>query len=178
MTELEKQLLDAAKEAFEAGSDGDWQSARKALSAAIAAAEAAQPVGPGLYAILYRNNWDGEGDTYHLLAECKDGKWYAEDSGKELLQYEGDAILRAWPLTGDKAQQPASAQPVAVPEDVIASVERSLTEAWRLGQAMYQYASRNSGKAMTMAQETQNEFNQVKERVRAMLSAAKPEGGE
>lgn len=53
MTELEKQLLDAAKEALEAGSDGDWQSARKALSAAIATAEAAQPYAP---VIEYANN--------------------------------------------------------------------------------------------------------------------------
>ncbi|OVE45542.1 hypothetical protein, partial [Chromobacterium violaceum] len=56
----------------------------------------------GLYAIYYRDNWDGEGDTYHLLAEFKEGKWHAEDSGKELLQYEGDAILRAWPLFEDQ----------------------------------------------------------------------------
>ena len=32
-------LLDAAKEALESGNDGDWQSARKALASAIAAAE-------------------------------------------------------------------------------------------------------------------------------------------
>jgi len=38
---------DAAKEALESGNDGDWQSARKALSAAIAAAEQqAQPEPP------------------------------------------------------------------------------------------------------------------------------------
>ena len=83
----------------------------------IAAAEQAQqaePVAPGLYAILYRDNWDGDGDVYHLLAEYNDGKWYAEESGKELLQYEGDAILRVWPLTDDAAQPPAVAVPDAV----------------------------------------------------------------
>lgn len=69
---------------------------------------------PGVYAILYRDNWDGEWDVYHLLAEYKDGKWYAEESGKELLQYEGDAILRVWPLTDDKAQ--------SVTRDVLAAM--------------------------------------------------------
>lgn len=73
-------------------------------------AQQAEPVEPGLYAILYRDNWDGEGDVYHLLAEYKDGKWLNDVSGKELLQYEGDAILRVWPLTDDKAQPPAVAE--------------------------------------------------------------------
>lgn len=80
--------------------------AKRIAHEAIATAQPAQieQVAPGLYAILYRDNWDGEGYVYHLLAEYKDGKWYAEDSGKELLEYEGDAILRVWPLTNDKAQ--------------------------------------------------------------------------
>ena len=38
-SEINRQLLDAAKEALESGNDGDWQSARKALASAIAAAE-------------------------------------------------------------------------------------------------------------------------------------------
>lgn len=75
--------------------------------------------------------------------------------------------------------QPASAQPVAVPDRIVEAVMLNITEAWRLGQAMYQYASKSSGKAMTKAAETQEEFDRVKSRVRAMLSAAqKPEGGE
>ena len=54
---------------------------------------------PGRYAILYRDNWDGEGDTCHLLATLNDsGFWYAEESGNELLQFPGDAILKVWPL--------------------------------------------------------------------------------
>lgn len=109
MTELEKQLLEALKLAL--SSHGQilltnppqeaWQHNRvdEICRAAIAAAEAAPPAAPELYALLYRDNWDGQDDTYHLLAERKNGKWYAEDSGKELLQYEGDAILRVWPLT-------------------------------------------------------------------------------
>ena len=119
MENVNKQLLDAAKLAVEHGLDsvhiGSGVSVMQTLVAAIAAAEQqAEPVAPGLYAILYRDNWDGEGDEYHLLAEYKDGKWLNDVSGKELLQYEGDAILRVWPLTDDKAQPPAVAG--AVPD--------------------------------------------------------------
>lgn len=39
MHKLTEILLDAAKEALEAGQDGDWQSARKALASAIELAE-------------------------------------------------------------------------------------------------------------------------------------------
>lgn len=54
---------------------------------------------PGKYAILYRDNWDGEGDTYHTLANLEpDGRWLSEETGKELHEYEGDEILKAWPL--------------------------------------------------------------------------------
>ena len=54
---------------------------------------------PGKYAILYRDDRDGEGDTYHCLASLSDdGIWHDEEFNAELLQHEGDAILKAWPL--------------------------------------------------------------------------------
>lgn len=54
---------------------------------------------PGKYAILYRDNWDGEGDTYHTIANLEaDGRWSDNETGKELLGYQGDEILKAWPL--------------------------------------------------------------------------------
>ncbi|UXJ66709.1 hypothetical protein [Enterobacter kobei] len=53
---------------------------------------------PGLYAIYYLDNSNGDCDHYHLLATLDvDGKWEEED-GRELLEYEGDKILSAWPL--------------------------------------------------------------------------------
>lgn len=53
---------------------------------------------PGKYAILFRNNWDGEGDTYEAFATLdSEGIWRNED-GDELLEYQGDEVLRAWPL--------------------------------------------------------------------------------
>ncbi|MBE5529217.1 hypothetical protein A9J41_14790 [Laribacter hongkongensis] len=82
----------------------------KAIDTLAGMAEAnnqADPVStPGLYAVLFRDNWDGESDVYHMLAELIDsGKWVDHRSGRELLEYEGDAILKVWPLNDDKATQ-------------------------------------------------------------------------
>lgn len=64
------------------------------------AAQVAADCAPGVYAILYRDNWDGQGDECHLIAEkTEDGKWLQNDNGYELLQYEGDAVLLIWSLT-------------------------------------------------------------------------------
>ena len=53
---------------------------------------------PGKYAILFRNNWDGEGDNYETLAILDaEGIWRDEDGG-ELLEYQGDEVLSAWPM--------------------------------------------------------------------------------
>lgn len=83
---------------------------------AVGVPDGRQPIVSGLYAVLHRDNWDGEGDTHILLARLKDdGTWIADESGKPLVQYEGDAILRFWPLADDtaQAQQP---QAVVVPD--------------------------------------------------------------
>lgn len=53
---------------------------------------------PGNYAILFRNNWDGEGDTYETLAILDDELVWRDEDGKELLEYEGDAVLKAWAM--------------------------------------------------------------------------------
>lgn len=52
----------------------------------------------GIYAVLFKDNWDGEGDVSYLLARLKDGKWFSYDSGKSLIEYVGDEILKYWPL--------------------------------------------------------------------------------
>ena len=53
---------------------------------------------PGKYAILFRNNWDGKGDTYETFAILDaEGIWRDED-GDELLEYQGDEVLSAWPM--------------------------------------------------------------------------------
>ncbi|HCT9711881.1 TPA: hypothetical protein OUD11_004495 [Citrobacter werkmanii] len=58
-----------------------------------------QALKPGLYAILFRNNWDGEGDTYEMLASLDANlNWHNYETGKELFEYEGDEILKSWLL--------------------------------------------------------------------------------
>lgn len=58
-----------------------------------------QALKPGLYAILFRNNWDGEGDTYEMLASLDENLiWHNYETGKELFEYEGDEILKSWLL--------------------------------------------------------------------------------
>ena len=54
---------------------------------------------PGKYAILYRDNWDGEKNEYHTLAVLtEEGNWYDDEFNAELLKYQGDKILKVWPL--------------------------------------------------------------------------------
>lgn len=58
-----------------------------------------QALKPGLYAVLYRDNWDGEGDTYEMLATLDSNLiWHDHESGKKLLEYEGDVVLKVWAL--------------------------------------------------------------------------------
>ena len=58
-----------------------------------------QALKPGIYAILFRNNWDGEGDTYEMLASFDANlTWHNYETGKELFEYEGDEILKSWLL--------------------------------------------------------------------------------
>lgn len=58
-----------------------------------------QALKPGLYAILFRNNWDGEGDTYEMLASLDTNLiWHNYETGKELFEYEGDEIIKSWLL--------------------------------------------------------------------------------
>lgn len=58
-----------------------------------------QALKPGKYAVLFRNNWDGEGDTYETFATLgEDLILYEDEFGCELLEYQGDAVLKAWPL--------------------------------------------------------------------------------
>jgi hypothetical protein len=73
---------------------------RNQLSAELDLLRGDAPDSVGLFAIHYFDNWDGEGDTYHLIArKDEQGRWFAEESCKQLLQYEGDRIIKAWPLS-------------------------------------------------------------------------------
>lgn len=57
----------------------------------------------GLYAIKYKDNYDGQGDTYFMLANKNtNGAWTHHESGQELLDYAGDEILSATFIEGLK----------------------------------------------------------------------------
>lgn len=67
---------------------------------------------PGNYAILYRDNWDGEKNEYHTLAVLtEEGGWYDVEFNAELLKYQGDKILKVWPMddSSNVLAQPAPA---------------------------------------------------------------------
>ena len=51
------------------------------------------------HAIYAVDNWDGEGDRYWIFAYKVKGEWVSYESGKPLLKYEGDKILRVVPLS-------------------------------------------------------------------------------
>lgn len=73
---------------------------------------------PGKYAILYRDNWDGEKNEYHTLAVLtEEGGWYDDEFNAELLKYQGDKILKVWPMDDGSnvlvQPAPASEPPVA-----------------------------------------------------------------
>lgn len=52
---------------------------------------------PGTYAILFRDNWEGEGGVYEGLATLsEDFDWYDRETGNALV--EGIEVLKAWPL--------------------------------------------------------------------------------
>ena len=78
---------------------------------------------PGKYAILFRNNWDGEGDTYETFSNLDaEGIWRDEDGG-ELLEYQGDEVLKAWPLD-DGSNLLALLDELEAAEKRIAELER------------------------------------------------------
>lgn len=61
----------------------------------------------GLYAVYLYDNWDGEGDTYWVIARKQDnGVWVSEESGKELIEHEGDELLKIIPLDVDSQPTP------------------------------------------------------------------------
>lgn len=77
---------------------------------------------PGLYAVRHIDNWDGERDVVLTFAMLDaDGKWTDKETGKPLLAYSGDKVLRAWPLDCSDA-----------PDTQIIGVPRNWLEDWAL----------------------------------------------
>lgn len=77
---------------------------------------------PGLYAVRHIDNWDGERDVVLTFAMLDaDGKWTDKETGEPLLTYNGDKVLRAWPLDCSDA-----------PDTQIIGVPRNWLEDWAL----------------------------------------------
>lgn len=64
---------------------------------------------PGLYAVHYIDNWNGEGDYTFGLAELdKSGTWYNANPNERqisLLTHHGDRLIQAWPLVDNGAPE-------------------------------------------------------------------------
>lgn len=77
---------------------------------------------PGLYAVRHIDNWDGERDVALTFAMLDaNGKWTDKETGEPLLTYNGDKVLRAWPLDCSDA-----------PDTQIIGVPRNWLEDWAL----------------------------------------------
>ena len=50
------------------------------------------------HAALVKDNWDGEGDKYVVLAFIHDSHLHSFESLKPLIQYGGDEIIKSWVL--------------------------------------------------------------------------------
>lgn len=50
------------------------------------------------HAVKKRDNWDGEGDVVFLFAFEYEGELFYFETGKPLLEYDGDSIIKSWPL--------------------------------------------------------------------------------
>lgn len=51
------------------------------------------------HALRMIDNWCGDSDLSFVFAFEVDGAFYSFETGKPVLQYEGDKVLQAWPLT-------------------------------------------------------------------------------
>ncbi|WP_052126343.1 hypothetical protein [Pseudomonas mediterranea] len=114
----------------------DGSVARAALFASAEPAMESKPPAykPGLYAVRHIDNWDGERDvvlTFALLDA--DGKWTDKETGKPLMTYKGDKVLRAWPL--DCSDAPDT-QIIGVPHNWLEDWALELVEAAQDGGQM------------------------------------------
>jgi hypothetical protein len=109
ITKYLSECPDPSEEAVEGLCDAA-STARRALAAPVQ-----EPVG-GLHAVYFRNNWDGEGDLEYLLAYFSEkGEWTLHENGAPLIEFNGDEIIKTWPLTFESATPPAQPAPVQEP---------------------------------------------------------------
>jgi hypothetical protein len=98
-----KQLL-AFNESRQAGKDVDEALEAAHLAMLRNSSSTVEAPAAGLYAIRHLDNWDGEGDIRVCLAAYDvKGVWRHDENGAPVLEYRGDKILQAWPLTDTPA---------------------------------------------------------------------------
>jgi hypothetical protein len=60
------------------------------------------------HAVLFYDNWDGEGDTVYMFAFKVGEEFYQWECGigmgKPILEHHGDEILGVWELTPSKCE--------------------------------------------------------------------------
>lgn len=122
------EMLAAGEFALEAGC---YVSGVYADMLAAAPAVQGEPAAGNLYAVYLRDNWDGQGDTYWILSRKQsDGVWVSDDSGKPLIQYEGDALLKVVPLVA--APQPVEQQPAPDVAGLVDALRAMIDQAQRV----------------------------------------------
>ena len=107
----------------------------------------AQSAPDGLYAVLFRDNWDGQGDRYHMLARKRNGLWLADESRRELFEYEGDAILRIWPLDANAPPAHPDAALVEALRNMLAAFDNPIARR-KLGSEFCQQAIESARDAL------------------------------
>lgn len=86
---------------------------------------------PGQYAILFRSNWNADPDVFHTLAELDtDGRWLSTETGKELFEYDGDKIMKAWRLDDSSDLLLKVAEPTNDVSELKHPDERAAFNAW------------------------------------------------
>lgn len=64
------------------------------------------PVEGELCVVDFDDNSTGDHDRVQILARCKQGHWHSEETGKPLIQFQGDAIHEWWPLRRGEGHKP------------------------------------------------------------------------
>lgn len=54
------------------------------------------------HAISHIDNWDGQGDIHYSFAFTCHDDYYHFDTGRPVLEYQGDSILFVWDLKENK----------------------------------------------------------------------------
>jgi hypothetical protein len=97
-----------------------WQGrARRAEALAQPPLPVQEPVA-GLHAVYFQNNWDGQENREYVLAHLSEkGEWTHHENGAPLIEFEGDEIIKTWPITFEGTSPPQRPHEVDAYIDVV-----------------------------------------------------------